>query len=407
MNHKCLIAILAIFTISLNAGVSQNNQNRWMAGMSGIFLDYQTILNGSLAEFRTFDPGVSISAHTYLNKFTNLSINTSFIPETVYPLGDGLTLGTSLLDLNAQVKLKSNGTIFREDAFFAPYIGTGFGVNAASNNYRLYVPGTFGVLLQVNEVFSFQIEGTYRMKLQEGQTQPLSYSAGFVFGIPSYENDEEPEPIEPATEEEEIRPNLASLQDSDGDGVPDRDDLCPNEKGKAMYLGCPDESESTDAEELIAAGTSESSLDISDMSGSSDQYAAPSSQDLQYLSDAMENVYFEEGSDELTFDSFAVLDTVANILGKYPNYSLQVLGHADAMGSDSKNMVLSVKRAFKVKYYLVYEKDIKMARITSDGYSSTIPVSDNETEEGRAMNRRVEFKLVPQTMTSDQYGFGS
>ena len=109
---------------------------------------------------------------------------------------------------------------------------------------------------------------------------------------------------------------------------------------------------------------------------------------------AMDNIYFEQGSDKLTTDSYAILDKVSAILQKYPNYNLQVMGHTDNTGSGNENLVLSIKRAYRVKYYLVYTKGIKLARISSDGYSSVAPIAENSTDDGRARNRRVEFRLV-------------
>lgn len=55
--------------------------------------------------------------------------------------------------------------------------------------------------------------------------------------------------------------------------------------------------------------------------------------------------------------------------------------------------MLSVKRAFKVKYYLVYQKGIRMARISSDGYGDASPISTNDSAEGRKQNRRVELRM--------------
>ncbi|MEL6653865.1 MAG: OmpA family protein, partial [Bacteroidota bacterium] len=125
-------------------------------------------------------------------------------------------------------------------------------------------------------------------------------------------------------------------------------------------------------------------------------------EDQRYLAAAIDNIYFEYGSEQLTTSSLSVLDTVALILKKYPEYNLQVMGHTDNTGDPTFNQILSVKRAFQVKYYLVYEKGIRLSRISSDGYNSAIPLADNTTERGRAMNRRVELK-VARSLTPSPY----
>jgi outer membrane protein OmpA-like peptidoglycan-associated protein len=221
-----------------------------------------------------------------------------------------------------------------------------------------------------------------------------------------------------------------TFTDRDKDGVPDKDDLCPDIKGLAMYLGCPERdkkssSESTPVTASIqpnasAAHHSGTNLAIQDgrpqtisvedlgqssldalKAGQSNFRQEVDAADLQYLATAMNNVYFEYGSKEITKSSYAVLDTVAMILEKYPEYSLHVQGHTDNVGTPMANQILSVKRAFQVKYYLVYDKGIRLSRISSEGYNSTNPIANNDTEEGRSMNRRVEFKLLKDATAVD------
>ncbi|MEO1451347.1 MAG: OmpA family protein [Bacteroidota bacterium] len=406
---------------------AQTSESPWMAGLSAVFLDYQGPMNGNYTQVRSFDPGISFSAHAYVNRFLNASLNSSFVPETQYPLEQDRILGTSLLDVNALVKLKSNGLFLREDALIAPYITTGFGLNTASNNIRLYAPIGLGFHVQVSSNFSIQIESLYKQRLKEGDFQHISHSAGFVFAMPS---NKKPKP-KPPTRPDPEKDVLAAAPDRDGDGVPDRDDLCPDLKGKSMYLGCPEEPEKgektgiakteepdplpvktspadpapatssmaatdTDSDPFGSPAGDPSDLDIND--GASFTPAPQQtlgSADMAFLERAMQNIYFESGSEQLTWESKTILDTVATILNRYPNFDLQVLGHTDNTGSQNSNIVLSIRRAFNVKYYLVYEKGVRMSRISSDGYSSVAPVSDNESESGRSQNRRVEFKLTP------------
>jgi OOP family OmpA-OmpF porin len=71
---------------------------------------------------------------------------------------------------------------------------------------------------------------------------------------------------------------------------------------------------------------------------------------------------------------------------------LSVEGHTDASGNDKINNPLSLKRANAVKSYLVGKK-IDEARLTTEGFGSSQPIADNKTAKGKALNRRVDFKV--------------
>lgn len=88
------------------------------------------------------------------------------------------------------------------------------------------------------------------------------------------------------------------------------------------------------------------------------------------------------------------LDQVASVLGEYNRTYIDVYGHTDSTGSDSYNQGLSDRRAAAVADYLA-TRGVQSARIATRGFGETQPIATNETEEGRAANRRVEIKIVP------------
>ena len=101
------------------------------------------------------------------------------------------------------------------------------------------------------------------------------------------------------------------------------------------------------------------------------------------------------------YDSAAVqpqfqrtLDQVAGVLGEYNRTYVDVYGHTDSTGSDAYNQGLSERRARSVADYLS-SHGVQSARIGTRGFGKTQPVASNETEDGRAANRRVEIKIVP------------
>jgi outer membrane protein OmpA-like peptidoglycan-associated protein len=88
------------------------------------------------------------------------------------------------------------------------------------------------------------------------------------------------------------------------------------------------------------------------------------------------------------------LDQVAGVLGEYNRTYVDVYGHTDSTGGDAYNQGLSEQRARSVADYLSGH-GVQAARIGTRGFGETQPVDSNESEEGRAANRRVEIKIVP------------
>ena len=105
---------------------------------------------------------------------------------------------------------------------------------------------------------------------------------------------------------------------------------------------------------------------------------------------------FATGSSRLTPELMALLDISAGILIRNPSLSMTIEGHTDSVGSERSNERLSVARAEAAFAYLV-EVGVAPERLTSAGCGEASPIADNETTEGRAKNRRVEFLLGPET----------
>nr|WP_253272974.1 OmpA family protein [Halomonas sp. PR-M31] len=137
--------------------------------------------------------------------------------------------------------------------------------------------------------------------------------------------------------------------DSDGDGVPDYMDQCPNTPAGAQVnaLGCE--------------------ADV-----------------------VLRDVNFEFDSAQLTSNAEQILDGVADKLRGNENVRVRVEGHTDSVGPDSYNKELSQRRADSVKSYLA-SQGIPESRMQAIGYGEEQPVASNETQQGRAENRRVEL----------------
>lgn len=117
-------------------------------------------------------------------------------------------------------------------------------------------------------------------------------------------------------------------------------------------------------------------------------------------------VTFAVDSTTITPTFQGTLDQIAASLTKYPNSLVDVMGHTDSTGSDAYNLDLSRRRAEAVANYLTL-RGVSRARIATTGYGEQYPVADNATEEGRALNRRVEIRITPVTQDEVQAARGN
>ncbi|TAE17154.1 MAG: hypothetical protein EAZ95_06915 [Bacteroidetes bacterium] len=107
----------------------------------------------------------------------------------------------------------------------------------------------------------------------------------------------------------------------------------------------------------------------------------------------LNNIFFDTEKFALRNESTAELNRLVRILNENPDMAIEVTGHTDAVGNDQNNMTLSQNRANAVKDYLL-SKGIASNRLSSKGFGKTKPLASNDTEEGKQMNRRVEFSIV-------------
>jgi outer membrane protein OmpA-like peptidoglycan-associated protein len=202
------------------------------------------------------------------------------------------------------------------------------------------------------------------------------------------------------------------IADRDGDGVPDETDLCPDQKGSASMKGCPDrdndliadkDDECPDVKGLAAFkgcpdrdndGIRDQDDACPDVAGIAELKGCPEVKEevKQTLEFAAKNVQFETGKTTLKVNSKTILDEIVTIMNDYPEYSIRMEGYTDNVGSDINNQKLSEGRAASCADYLI-EKGIDPTRIVYSGFGESDPIGDNNTPEGRALNRRVEFEL--------------
>lgn len=112
-----------------------------------------------------------------------------------------------------------------------------------------------------------------------------------------------------------------------------------------------------------------------------------------------EKILFETAKAVIKEDSFSLMDEIVQVFTDNPHILMvSIEGHTDSDGADQYNMTLSDKRAKAVMDYIV-QKGISADRLSAKGYGETKPIAENDSEEGKAKNRRVEFHITKQDVT--------
>jgi outer membrane protein OmpA-like peptidoglycan-associated protein len=107
----------------------------------------------------------------------------------------------------------------------------------------------------------------------------------------------------------------------------------------------------------------------------------------------LKNIYFDFDKTTLKSESYVELNKVVDFLKQNSHVSIEISGHTDSKGSDEYNLNLSQGRSQSVVDYLV-SQGIDNTRLQAHGYGETKPIDTNDTDEGRANNRRVEFTIL-------------
>ena len=213
--------------------------------------------------------------------------------------------------------------------------------------------------------------------------------------------------------------SLKGCPDTDKDGIADKDDACPEVAGLGSLKGCPDtdgdgiadkddkcpdtpKGYKVDAKGCPLDQDNDGVLDADDacptVSGPKENKGCPvkekTAEEIEAEKMKVEPVYFESNKSAFTAQEKVKIDNLVNLLKENGNYNVKVNGYADALGADNYNLNLSKSRVNSVVKSIVSGK-IKKERIESQkGLGEANPAATNDTPEGRALNRRVEFEVV-------------
>ncbi len=174
--------------------------------------------------------------------------------------------------------------------------------------------------------------------------------------------------------------------DTDGDGIPDKDDKCPNQAGVAKYQGCPipdrDGDGINDEEDLCP-----------DQPGPASTRGCPEEQVVVQITADFKNILFDFGKATIRPESMDIIQRAAKTMNEQiPNSTFYIDGYTDNKGSVAVNKRISQQRAQAVANALI-NAGVDKSRLTARGFGKDNPKCDNDTEEGRQCNRRVEVVI--------------
>jgi len=246
-------------------------------------------------------------------------------------------------------------------------------------------------------------------KMDADPTHPEDFD-GFedIDGIPEWDNDkdgvldtDDKEPLNPEDQDGFQDADGIPDPDNDNDGILDENDKCP---GTDVNLdtkedmdgfqdddGCPDPDNDGDG---ILDGEDSCPDKAETFNGYEDDDGCPDEKPEIAVEKGkaivLDGINFASGSSTLTQNSMRILEKVFRTLDKNPEIEVEIRGYTDNTGSYEGNVKLSQRRADAVKQYLISE-GIDTSRVNTKGYGPADPIAPNDTREGRAKNRRIEF----------------
>ena len=394
-----------------------------------------------------------LSVGRYLNESFNIELSLSInkitkignikVEESTLLGNNDLKESISYLavDLNTNYDLNK---IIGETAWFDPYVIGGVGFNSKGSKNGISFNSGAGAKFWLNKKFGAKIQTAYKHFFDDGNFPHFQHSASLIYKFGGYDEDNDgvydrndkcptvfglaefdgrPDSDEDGIPDHEDEcpdvfgdKELNGCPDADKDGVPDKLDKCMYIKGLAKHQGCPD----TDGDGIIdqrdgcpniAGPLSNNGCPEPDTDGdgiidkfdkckyekgvlSNNGCPGFKKDELEAkLTELARSILFVSGSDVYYKEFEPQLDEIANIMKLHKDLKFQIQGHTDSQGSDEANYKLSLNRVNKVLNYLV-SKGVNQFNLNVKGFGETNPIAPNDTQEGRAKNRRVEVKIL-------------
>lgn len=255
------IIVTACLFLAFGTVYGQTDLSKWSVGVFPSMLQYQNTDGSELFKVQPSSWGVDIGA--------GYRLNSSFLLEGHFMGGhldfepndsSGKTLDTDLFDFDAQIHYRfDNGYILKEDAVVSPFLFAGAGVIRDPGGTGAVIPLGGGINFRIDEVFSMQWRTAYKLTTRD-EYNLFQHMLGFVWhlgeaGAEKAPKDSDGDGITDKMDDCPDVPGVASNagcpeepKDSDGDGIMDDEDNCPDVKGVASNAGCPEGPKDSDGD---------------------------------------------------------------------------------------------------------------------------------------------------------------
>ena len=429
-----LVLFLLLF---LNQLIAQTQENPWVFSVNASIINLQGDLNEKGINFglpaisfsRHLGGGISIGAQTSIADVENFSTPYSY----------------RSLDGFAKINL-SQGK-------FIPSLIGGYGFSQFADGLERegFFPSTetsrtvfggLGFSIYLSNKLAINLQSTYRSMNENDGFDHLQHNLGISLGFGSNDSDKDGVsdkkdkcPTVPGLkkyegcpdtdgdgiiDKDDKCPEVKGLEefngclDSDNDGIPDPEDACPNKKGNNEMSGCPDsdgdsvpdnidkcidksgpkENEGCPWPDTDGDGVNDNEDLCKDEKGTLENNGCPelSEEIVKTLNEFGSRINFPANSFQIIGrKTIENLMNIKKLLDENTDGNLIIEGYASSDGDDQYNVQLSLKRAQAVKDYLI-KLGVAAERLEVKGYGEENPLEDNESSEGRAVNRRVQFK---------------
>ena len=354
--------------------------------------------------------------------------NNKFLKSKSVVDGELLTEDLSYFATDLHLKYSFWSAQFEADKNFNFYLLGGLGNFKVVNSSPSYNVG-FGSVYWLNDIVGFNIESIAKWSSNNVRydSNHFQYFVGISFRLQRAQDSDK----DGVADKDDACPNVygfAALQgcpDSDNDGIVDAQDACPDVAGNDLTKGCPD----SDGDGIVDAkdackytsGPQENKgcpykdtdddgvLDKDDncpkVKGILSESGCPKEVEKlildntaaklkinKVLKEYPKNIYFQTVKATFTDEVYTALHSIVMELKEFPSSKIVIEGHADSIGSYAANKMLSDKRANAIKDYLV-QNGIPLQNIETIGYGERKPVANNTFKAGRVLNRRGHIKF--------------
>ena len=418
---KIIFSLILLGAIAVNA---QDKNNPWAIGIGVNAVDFypthNTEYGGWFDEyFNAGDhynilPTVSkISVGKYLED--GFTLEAAGTLNKISKMGDNNVSDLMYFGLDGALKFDLNN-IIGETSWFDPYVLVGGGYTWLDKLGAGTVNAGGGINFWFTDNIGLNVESKYKHVFDNVNIlQHFQHSVGIVvkfggtdtdgdgiydkddacpdvFGLAAFNGcpDTDGDGVVDSKDDCPTVAGLAALNgcpDADGDGIADKDDACPNEKGAKANKGCPDTDgdgvvDKDDACPTVAGPASNKGCPIE-----------PSTEVMATLNEYGKIILFDTGKATFHKETINVLESMVLIFKEYPQANFIIAGHTDSVGSDKSNQLLSERRAAAVRDYLI-ANGINADRLKTVGFGESKPVDTNATPAGRQNNRRTEVTLA-------------